>query len=181
MVELYLRSPLGHRTADLGRLDALEVTHLAQIDVRCTAEDAARLGFPLEPNTVGGTLERGVVWLAPDEWLVVGLPGTAPAIAAEIEAALAGTHHALVDVSANRAVIEMRGATRHALLASGCPIDLEPEGGWIPGRCAQTLFARAQVILQEMEGATRVFVRPSFANYVVDRLSAAAASDATVP
>jgi sarcosine oxidase subunit gamma len=175
MVELYLRSPLGHRVTDLGRLDTVEVAHLAQIDVRCAEEDAARMGFPLEPNTVGGGPERGVLWLAPDEWLVVGLPGTAPMIVAEFEAALAGTHHAVVDVSANRTVIELRGAARHALLASGCPLDLELDGGWVPGRCAQTLFARAQVILQEMDLATRVFVRPSFANYVVDRMLAAGA------
>jgi sarcosine oxidase gamma subunit len=43
----------------------------------------------------------------------------------------------------------------------------------VPGACAQTLFARAQVLLQEMDGATRVFVRPSFAHYVLDRLLAA--------
>jgi sarcosine oxidase gamma subunit len=42
----------------------------------------------------------------------------------------------------------------------------------VPGVCAQTLFARAQVILQELDGATRQFVRPSFAYYVVDRLLA---------
>lgn len=173
MAELYLRSPLGHRGADLARIDAVEVAHLAQIDVRCSVEDAARLGFPIEPNTVTGDASRGVLWLAPDEWLVVGLPGTAQALTADLEQAVEGSHHAVVDVSANRAVVEMRGANRHDLLASGCGLDLDPAGGWFPGRCAQTLFARAQVILQEMEGATRVFVRPSFANYVVDRLSAA--------
>ena len=35
------------------------------------------------------------------------------------------------------------------------------------------MFARAPVILQELAGATRVFVRPSFAHYVLDRLLAA--------
>jgi heterotetrameric sarcosine oxidase gamma subunit len=70
-------------------------------------------------------------------------------------------------------VLELRGADRHALLASGCAIDLDPVGGWVPGVCAQTLFARSQVLLQELDGATRIFVRPSFAGYVVDRLLAA--------
>ena len=51
--------------------------------------------------------------------------------------------------------------------------DLDPRGGWLPGRCAQTLFARTQVILQEMDGATRVFARPSYADHLVDRLLAA--------
>ena len=90
----------------------------------------------------------------------------------EFERALDGVHHAVVDVSENRAVIELRGADRYELLASGCSLDLDPRGGWVPGVCAQTMFARAQVILQELPTATRVFVRPSFAHYVVDRLLA---------
>jgi len=166
------RSPLAARTADLAALDAVEVPFLAQIDVRCLSEDAERLGFPIAPNTVTGDMERGVLWLGPDEWLVIGLPGTAASTSAELEAALADARHAVVDVSENRAVLELRGADRYGLLASGCSLDLDPRGGWIPGVCAQTMFSRAPVILQELEGATRVFVRPSFANYLVDRLHA---------
>jgi sarcosine oxidase gamma subunit len=36
--------------------------------------------------------------------------------------------------------------------------------------CAQTLFAKAQVILHERADTTGVLVRPSFAGYVVERL-----------
>ena len=167
------RSPLAHRSEDLARLDAVEIPFLAQLGVRCSHEDAARLGFPIVANTVVGDMTRGVLWLGPDEWLVVGIAGTQTDTRAELELALSGVHHATVDVSANRAVVELRWSSRHALLATGCSLDLDPRGGWTPGVCAQTLFARAQVILQELEGATRLFVRPSFAAYVVDRLLAA--------
>jgi sarcosine oxidase subunit gamma len=166
------RSPLVDRADDLAAIEAVEVPFLAQVDVRCSPADAARLGFPTEANTVAGDMARGVLWLGPDEWLVVGLPDIAADIVSELEAALADTHRSVVDVSENRAVIELRGTDRHGLLASGCSLDLDPRGGWAPGVCAQTLFARAQVVLQELEGATRVFVRPSFADYVVDRLLA---------
>jgi sarcosine oxidase subunit gamma len=166
------RSPLADRAADLAAIDAVEVPFLSQIDVRCSPEEAARLAFPSEANTVSGDMTRGVLWLGPDEWLVVGLPGTAAAAVEELEDELAGRHHSVVDVSENRAVIELRGADRLAMLASGCSLDLDPSAGWVPGVCAQTLFARAQVLLQELEGATRIFVRPSFAGYVVDRLLA---------
>ena len=167
------RSALGTRAADLAALQAVEVPFLTQIDVRCAPEDAERLGFPLLANTVAGDLTRGVLWLGPDEWLVVGLPGAAKATIEELEHGLDGVHHAVVDVSENRTVLELRGADRFELLATGCSLDLDPRGSWVPGVCAQTMFARAQVILQELEGATRVFVRPSFAHYVVDRLLAA--------
>ena len=166
-------SPLAARADDLALVEAVEVPFLSQVDVRCPRDEAARLGFPVEPNTVTGDMTRGVLWLGPDEWLVVGLPRTAGGTMQELESELAGVHHAVVDVSENRALIELRGADRHALLASGCPLDLDPRGGWRPGTCAQTLFGRAPVLLQEMDGATRLFVRPSFAGYVVDRLLAA--------
>ena len=86
---------------------------------------------------------------------------------------LAGLHHSIVDVSANRVVLELRGSSRHDLLSSACPIDLHPRS-WGDGRCAQSVFGAAQVLLQEREGVTRMFVRPSFANYVVDLLLAVA-------
>lgn len=170
------RSPLAHREVDLTALEAVEVTFLAQIDVRCDPASAWRLGFPTAPNSVAGDETRGVLWLGPDEWLVVGPPDTETLIVAELEDALAGEHRSIVDVSANRAVIDLRGADRLELLASGCGLDLDPRAGWLPGVCAQTLFAKAQVVLQEREDATRVFVRPSFADYLVDRLRAARAA-----
>jgi sarcosine oxidase subunit gamma len=77
----------------------------------------------------------------------------------------------VVDVSANRAVIELADAGRLELLSSACPIDLDPRS-WTEGRCAQTLFGAAQVLLQERASDTRLFVRPSFATYVVDLLLA---------
>lgn len=164
------RSPLGARTADLASIEAVEVAHLAQVDVRCSAEDAARLGLPREPNTVTGDASRGMLWLGPDEWLVVAAPGTEDTIVTELEAALGGTHHSVVDVTSNRTVIELRGADRLTRLSGGCPIDLDLLGGWCPGLCAQTLYGHAPVLLQELEDASRLFVRASFADYVVDRL-----------
>jgi sarcosine oxidase subunit gamma len=172
MVEV--RSPLAHRAAALATIDAVEVSFLTQIDVRCSEADAARLGFPTEPNTVTGDMARGALWLGQDEWLVVA-PGDPGVLVDGLEALLVNEHHAVVDVSANRAVIELHGPARLALLASACSLDLDPAGGWVPGVCAQTLLARAQVILQELPDATRLFVRPSFADYVVDRLLAGSA------
>jgi sarcosine oxidase, subunit gamma len=167
------RSPLVDRAADLARIGVAELAFLAQVDVRCGIDAAKRLGFPLEPNTVGGDMGRWVLWLGPDEWLVVGLPGTASTTIAELDAALADEHRSVIDVSANRVVLEMTRDWRHELLASACSIDLDPRS-WRSDMCAQTLFGRAQVILQELPGATRLYVRPSYAGYVADLLLDAA-------
>lgn len=167
------RSPLAGRSGDLDRLAATELAFLSQLDVRIEPASAANLGFPTEPNTAKTSGDRDVLWLGPDEWLIVGAPGGANAIMDELEASIAGIHRSVVDVSANRAVIELAGPSRYDLLASACPIDLHPRS-WGNGRCAQSVFGAAQILLQEREGTTRLFVRPSFARYVVDLLLAAA-------
>ncbi len=168
------RAPLADRCEELARLGAVELAFLAQVDVRCPPQAARRLGLPVEPNTSRALGQREALWLGPDAWLVVGPDGSAPAILAELEEALGGEPRSVVDVSAARTAIELRTADRLELLATGCGLDLDPRGGWVPGRVAQTLFARAQVLLHEREGATRIFVRPSFAAYVLERLLAAA-------
>jgi sarcosine oxidase, subunit gamma len=173
----HARSPLHGRARELAAVGAAEVAFLAQVDLRADPALVARVPFPLplEPNvwTAGGG--REALWLGPDGWLVVGAPGSAAAITAELGRALAGEHHSVVDTSANRTVVELAGDGRLDLLAQGCALDLHPRA-WRPGRCAQTLLARVPVLLQEREQATRVFVRASFAAHLAGWLHAAGIS-----
>jgi sarcosine oxidase, subunit gamma len=180
------RAPLAHRAADLaslaritdGALTAVEVPLLAQVDVRADPADAAAAGvsLPRDPNT-SLRWERGfepavVLWLGPDEWLVT-VAADGDAVARDLERRLAPVVHSVVDVSAGRAVVELGGTRRLDVLAMGCPLDLHPRA-WRHSRCAQTLLGRAQVVLEERDDSTRVFVRPSFADYLVDWLADAA-------
>ena len=106
---------------------------------------------PLAPNTVVGD----AIWLGPDEWLVLG--GREEDYADQ---------PAAVDVSANRVCLELAGDGAADVLARGCALDLHPSV-FPPGRCAQTLVARAQVILYRTDEHTfRLLVRPSFADYL---------------
>jgi sarcosine oxidase subunit gamma len=153
------RSPLEGATL----IDGLgELPFLAQLGVRTVAPGTF---LPTEPNTVTGDATRAALWLGPNEWLVVGPPGSEPQLEDEFAAAGAS----VVDVSANRTTLELRGACVGELLEFGCPIDLNPRV-FGPGRCAQTLLARANVLIwfvtDEPEPVYRVFVRPSFAAYV---------------
>jgi sarcosine oxidase subunit gamma len=168
-VDAFARSPLADRAEDLAAVGAVEVGFLALVNLRAGPALAARLGFavPTAPNTWRRTGGREALWLGPDEWLVVAGPGSAPAILRELERALDGLHHSVVDVSADRAVVELAGEDRMGLLTRGCGLDLHPRS-WREGMCAQTLLARVPVLLQEHERATRVFVRPSFAGHLVD-------------
>ena len=149
--------------------DLLVDVDLAQVGLR--ADPGA---FPLalsEPNTATSWNGRDVLWLGPDEWLVVGEPGTEVPIQRELEGVMTDHHHSIVDVSANRTVFDLSDGLD--LLWGGCGLDLDPSH-WRPGMCAQTLFGQAQVILHQLdERTTRVFVRPSFADYFVERLGVA--------
>jgi sarcosine oxidase, subunit gamma len=168
------RSPLAERAEDLAAVGAAEVEFLTKVNLRADPALAARggLALPAAPNTWSPAGGREVLWLGPDEWLVVDQPGTAPAIMKELEGALQGTHHSVVDVSADRTVVELTRPDRIDLLTQGCSLDLDPRS-WRDGMCAQTLLARVPVLLQERAHATRLFVRPSFADHLADWLQVA--------
>jgi sarcosine oxidase subunit gamma len=172
------RSPLDGFDLPVG---LREVPFLAQIDVRLARTDqvavdavASVVGpLPLEPNTFSGGLNGSVLWLGPDEWLLVGPPGGDADLGSQLRDALgeAAGHVSIVDVSANRTTLELAGENARAALEGGCSIDLHPRA-FGRGCCAQTLLARAGVIIQQLtdEPQYRIFVRPSFAIYVASWL-----------
>jgi len=165
-----------------------ELPFLAQLDLRADPSDAdlmARLTEaiggrpPTEPNTavVSDDGTRHVLWLGPDEWLILGEPDTGPALEDAIGDAIGDGPGAVVDVSANRTTLSVSGPRARDLLAFGCSLDLH-ERHFKPGMCAQTLLARANVIIvpvgPAVEPAFRVLVRPSFAAYLAAWLTDAA-------
>jgi sarcosine oxidase, subunit gamma len=153
------RSPLTAHADALASIRAAEVPFLPQWSLRVDPS-LAPLAVPAQPNTWLTDGEREILWLGPDEWLVVG------GFADELSSLLGGIHHSLIDVSSNRVAVELRSADRFERLSTGCGLDLHPRS-WRAGMCAQTLLARVAVLLQEHEGMTRLFVRPSFAGYLV--------------
>ena len=129
----------------------MAVLREVDVDAQVSVRGEPQPGFPTDPNTTGGD----VLWLGPDEWLVLGCRE------ADFPEAAAA-----VDVSANRVVLELSGPDAADVLARGCSVDLHPSV-FGAGRCAQTLLARAQVILvRDDVDRFRILVRPSFADYL---------------
>lgn len=150
---------------------------LTQVSLRLDASEVARVPFPLPlvPNTAWQDETGTVLWLGPDEWLVTAAAKTGLDVVTDLELVLDGVHHSVIDVSANRACFELAAPDRLDLLASGCSIDLDPTR-WEPGQCAQSLVGKIPVILHEHpNGTTRLFVRPSYADALVDWLTKAKA------
>ncbi|MFH8626508.1 sarcosine oxidase subunit gamma [Streptomyces vietnamensis] len=186
------RSPLAHAADRLaaatrssgGAVRLAEVPFLAQLNVRLDAKSPAAdavglalgLPLPLEPDTVVRVGELGAVWLGPDEWLVVGPPGTQRDLESRIRSAAGDEHVSVTDVSAQRTTLLVGGPRARDLLSHGCRLDLHPRV-FGPGRSAQTTLARTQVVLvarDEPRAGFWVLVRSSFAGYLTDWLLDAA-------
>ena len=115
---------------------------------------------------------RAALWLGPDEYLLIELAPGEPtdesqaAVAGALEQALAGTPHALVDVSHRQFALEVSGGHAAAILNAGCPLDLDP-AEFPVGMCTRTVFAKADVVLWRTRAdAFHVEVWRSFAGYV---------------
>lgn len=185
-------SPLAHRASALAKVNDLahpfairEVPFLTQLNLRGDASDprfatAVRSALGVEPPAVANHwVQAGntsLSWLGPTEWLVLDAPGRADALEDALRTSLQGLRHAVTDVSASRTTLEIAGAHARLLLAKGGSLDWHASA-FGPGQCAQTLLAKARVLVQcvDERPAFRLFVLNSFATYLAEWLADAAA------
>ena len=178
------RSPLGHLAAQLAEtppgVGLAELPFLTQFNLRIDpAGTAARVvgdvlgaALPTRANTAVTAGELTMLWLGPDEWLVVAPEGRQEGLEKTLRQAIGTEPGAVVDLSAHRTTIELTGERASEVLAKGCSLDLHPTV-FTPGSCAQVLLAQAPVLLVAREGehsAYWLLVRASFATYVADWL-----------
>ncbi|WP_304455477.1 sarcosine oxidase subunit gamma [Nocardiopsis sp. YSL2] len=165
-------------------LAAVERPFLTQLTVRASDPGAlARMGealgvaFPADPCTFtrgsGPFGDVEVLWLGPDEYLVVAGPDQRVTVEDALRAEVRPARGAVVDTSAQRTTVALSGPHARDVLAHGCAVDLHPSAA-PTGTCVQTLLARAGVILQVADAesdAFTVLVRSSFAEYLAAWLS----------
>lgn len=136
------RSPLAHAADRLaiatrtsqGAVRLAELPFLTQLDIRLDAKGAAAdaiglaldLPLPLEPNTVVRAGQLTALWLGPDEWLLVGPPGSAQDLEGRIRTAAGDEPISVTDVSAQRTTLLVSGPRARDLLSHGCALDLHP-------------------------------------------------------
>jgi sarcosine oxidase, subunit gamma len=178
---LQRRSPLADAARDLMESAVTGERNVRVSEWRCTtmvslrvdpASPTARalegvLGthLPRSAGEVGGRAPHHVLWQGPDEWLVVSQLSADVLVPALVEA-VAGRHAAVVDVSANRTIVELKGAAARAVLEKGCPLDLHPRA-FGPGRAVTTTLARIPLVLWQVgSDSYRLLPRSSFADYI---------------
>lgn len=135
------------------------------------ARDRAGVAFGLPMPEAACRAEaaagRAALWLGPDERLLLAPDGTGDAVAGALEAALAGLPHSLVDVSHRQVALRIAGPRASELLASGCPLDLDPDA-FPAGMCTRTVLARAEVVLWRLSPEEyHLETGRSFAGYVL--------------
>jgi sarcosine oxidase subunit gamma len=177
MAELSLLSPglrasMSKASWDGGRLT--EQGSPTLVSVRARGSALMRLARALDLHAVPAANEchrtafGDCYWLRPDEWLIAADSGDSGALIAAIDAAVGGDDGAVIDVSGSRVVLELSGPATRDVLASCCPLDLHV-AAFPRGHCAQSLIAKASVLLQLVDDTPtwRLFVSPSYADYVV--------------
>ena len=131
---------------------------------------AGHLGITL-PTTPSTSVENEsvtAIWLGPDEWLITSPFQTPEELESELRDAVGDLGAAVVDVSAQRTTLLLRGEHVRDLLSCGCSLDLHPRV-FGRGTAAQTLLGHAGVVLIALDDtgtSYQVVVRTSFAGYL---------------
>ena len=136
--------------------------------------------LPARHRVVRSATHR-LLWIGPKSWLVVGMHQPTPDNPAmgtgfsDCRDRLIAAGGSLFDVSASRIGWTVRGPRALDLLASGCPLDLQP-AAFAPDSCAQSQFGHVAALYQRCaDGDFTVFVARSFADDVWAALCASAA------
>ncbi len=127
---------------------------------------AVGMSLPLVPLTAATAGDVALLWLGPDEWMLVTPPEQAAAAFADAGRALADKHHQLVAVGDYYTVIEVSGPSARETLMKLTTLDLHPRA-FKAGMVAGSMFGRTHATLwQVSEDAFRLIVRWSMADYL---------------
>ncbi len=154
---------------------------------RRAAGAAFGVALPETPCRASAADQRAALWLGPDEHLLLAPAADREAdnpaaadpgiLAAELDAALTGIAHSLVDVSQRHVAMRVSGSRAVALLNTGCPLDLS-DARFPVGMCTRTLLGKAEVVLWRTDAVEfHLEAMRSFQDYVLEWLREAGRSE----
>ncbi|GGA98759.1 sarcosine oxidase subunit gamma [Brucella endophytica] len=149
---------------------AFRMSLRARPDAVDTLSRALGLELPTKPKTTVTAGTRSILWLGPDEWLVIDLGANNPAA----DLARANVLHSAVDISHRNTAILVSGPAAEATLNAGCPQDLSL-AAFPVGAVSRTVLGKIEIVLWRTgEDAFRVECWRSFSDYAFSFLSEAA-------
>lgn len=149
MLEIAARRPPSFPVSAWGRPlpPASRFVLHAETATRALAAAAWRVPFSEQACRAVVQGARATLWLGPDEYLLLAKGSeSADALAGELERALQGAPHALVDVSHRQIAFEIHGPHAEAIVNGGCPLDLDA-AHFPVDMCTRTLFGKADIVL----------------------------------
>lgn len=178
----FRRSPLFHRRpieAENGALRMAERPFLGKFILRADPSQATDLllgalglSLPVEALTSATIGDTSLLWMGPDEWMLVTAAEAAERVLADTRGALAGLHHQLVAVGDYYTVIEVAGPNARPALMKLTTLDLHPRA-FRTGMVAGSLFGRTNAMLWQTSDDAEVggpafslFIRWSMADYL---------------
>ena len=128
--------------------------------------------LPIKPNTYIKNEKVKIIWLSPDEWMVISDQENELFIKLKNE--LGDLEASVTDVSENRTIIRLSGKKIFTLLSKFLFLDLEKNLG-TQSSCAQTLFVKVPILLVRNENSNQIpvidiFINRSHANYIFNLL-----------
>ena len=170
------RTSVAVRESSLVRLLPPATRYVLRGDARALGAAAAALDVPAS-DAVCRAAARGahaMLWLGPDERLVLAPPDEPLATGARLASALAALPHSLVDVSHRQVALEVAGPDAASALAAGCALDLDP-AAFPVDMCTRTMLAKSEIVLWRTDSERfHLEVWRSFAAYVCEFLAEAA-------
>jgi heterotetrameric sarcosine oxidase gamma subunit len=141
-------------------------------------ERCLEIPVPVQANTLTANDEITLLWLAPNEWLLIAPSEREGKIADKLRASLDGVFGAVTDVTHNQTVLHIQGIQGDRVLdvlRKGCSLNFHPSV-FGPNRCAQTLFDKVGITILRAGPLLSfdLIVRRSFAEYVALRIKDAA-------
>jgi sarcosine oxidase subunit gamma len=148
---------------------ARRISLRARPDSLAAVSLALGVDLPIKAKTSSSANGRSVLWLGPDEWLVIDDEGDPQADLAEV-----AVLHSSVDVSHRNVAIIVSGAKAADVINAGCPQDLSLQAFPV-GACSRTVMGKIEIVLLRTAPDTfRVECWRSFADYAFSYLSDAA-------
>ena len=128
--------------------------------------------LPTKPNIYIKNEKVKIIWLSPDEWMVVNDQENELFIKLKNE--LGDLEASVTDVSENRTIIRLSGKKIFTLLSKYLVLDMEKSLG-TQSSCAQTLFVKVPILLVRNENSNQIpvidiFINRSHANYIFNLL-----------
>jgi len=142
-----------------------------------TVQSILKYTLPVNPNTWSGDRQQAILWLGPDEWLIIAPEGNEDNLLNAFRSALPGDPRTgIVNLSHSYSGLLLSGTRCREVLAGGCPLALSPEP-WQTRTCAQSLLAKAPALFRTIDDipSVEIWVRNSYARYTLAWLQEALA------